>query len=181
MKRAALAALAFATAVSSGAPAAPPSAPLPSADRKFLTEAAQGGLAEIELGKLAVEKASNPDVKAFGHHMMEDHGKANEDLRKLADAKGVAVPSALDAKEARLRDKLATLSGAAFDRAYVDAMVKDHKHDVAEFEKQSAGAHDPDVAAFATRTLPTLREHLARVEGISKAMKGGHETASRGM
>ena len=86
MKRAALAALAFATAVSSGAPAAPPSAPLPSADRKFLTEAAQGGLAEIELGKLAVEKASNPDVKAFGHHMMEDHGKANEELGKLVTA-----------------------------------------------------------------------------------------------
>jgi len=179
--------LAFAAASIAVAPAAPSNAAatshtLATSDRKFLAEAAGGGLAEVELGRLAAEKASNPDVKAFGQHMVDDHSKVNEELKRLADSKGAPVPSALPAKEAQLKKKLSGLSGAAFDRAYVDAMVKDHKEDVAAFEKQSTTAHDPDVAAFASKTLPTLREHLTRVEGISRSMKGkSADAASKGM
>ncbi len=169
-------------APASAAKGAASSSALNSSDRKFLGEAAGGGLAEVELGRLAVEKASDPDVKAFGQHMVDDHSKVNEELKKLADSKGVTVPSKLPAKEAQLQKKLSALSGRAFDRAYVDAMVKDHEHDVAAFQKQSTAAHDPDVAAFATKTLPTLREHLTRVQGISKSMKGkSADAASKGM
>lgn len=150
---------------------ATPVKPLPAADRKFLAEAAQGGLAEVELGKLAAEKATRPDVKAFGQHMVDDHSKANADLRTLADSRGLTVPSDIGAKEAALKKKLEGLSGAAFDKAYVSEMVKDHEHDVAAFERHTRKGHDPDVTAFASRTLPTLKEHLARIEALSKAMR----------
>lgn len=180
------AALPFALAVAFSAAGQPPSTTathaLGSHDRKFLTEAARGGLAEVELGRLAAEKASDPDVRAFGQHMVDDHSKANEELKKVAEAKGVVVPTTIGSKEASLKKKLSGLSGAAFDRAYVDAMVKDHRHDVAEFEKQASDARDSDVAAFASKTLPTLREHLSRVEELSKNVKGrSSEAASKGM
>ena len=155
-----------------GAPARPtvpsPLATVASGDRKFMVQAAEGGLAEVEMGRLAVEKASSPDVKSFGQHMVDDHTRANADLTQLAGKKGVTLPSEVGAKEKALEKKLSTLSGDAFDRAYVAAMLKDHKADVAEFESKALHAKDPDVAAFASRTLPTLREHLERVQGLSK-------------
>ncbi len=137
----------------------------------FMNEAAQGGLAEVELGKLASEKASNPDVKAFGEHMVQDHSKANAELKTLAESRGMTVPSDVGSKNAALKKKLEGLSGAAFDKAYVTEMVKDHKHDVAAFEKHARAGHDPEVSSFASKTLPTLKEHLSRIEEISKSMK----------
>lgn len=155
-----------------GAPARPtvppPLATVASGDRKFMVQAAEGGLAEVEMGRLAVEKASSPDVKSFGQHMVDDHTRANADLTQLAGKKGVTLPSEVGAREKALEKKLSALSGDAFDRAYVAAMLKDHKGDVAEFESKALHAKDPDVAAFASRTLPTLREHLERVQGLSK-------------
>lgn len=147
---------------------APLSVGVASGDRKFLVQAAEGGLAEVEMGRLAAEKASDPDVKAFGQHMVDDHSRANADLTQLAGKKGVTLPSEVGGKEKALETRLSALSGDAFDRAYVAAMLKDHKQDVADFEKLSLHAKDPDVAAFASRTLPMLREHLERVQGLSK-------------
>jgi putative membrane protein len=155
-----------------------PSSPLAKSDASFLKKAAAGGVEEVELGRLAAEKASDPDVKKFGQRMVDDHSKANGELMKLAQQKGVAVPSAPDAKGQQDIDRFSKLSGAAFDKAYMKEMVSDHKKDVAEFEKAARGAKDPDVKSFASSKLPTLKEHLemakadhARIAGNAKAAR----------
>ena len=145
---------------------------IPSGDRKFVTEALKGGMAEVELGKLATEKASNAAVKQFGQRMAADHGKAGEELKKLAQDKGIDPPTTLDSKHQKLRDRLAKLSGAEFDRAYMDEMVKDHRKDVKDFQREADKAKDPDVKSFASKTLPTLQEHLKQAESVHAQVKG---------
>src|SRR4029453_11475848 len=104
----------------------------PSADRTFASKAAMGGQAEVELGKLAQERASNDAVRQFGQRMATDHGKANDELMQMAKIKNLSLSTELDSKHRQLRDKLAKLSGTAFDRAYMSEMVKDQKQDVAK-------------------------------------------------
>lgn len=142
-----------------------------SGDRKFVLEALKGGMAEVELGKLAAEKASNDAVKQFGQRMVDDHGKAGDELKKLAQDKGIETPTALDGKHQRLRDRLAKLSGPEFDKAYVSEMVKDHRKDVKEFQREAAKAKDPDVKSFASKTLPTLQDHLKQIESLQTQVK----------
>jgi putative membrane protein len=149
---------------------------LTAADRKFVTEALQGGMAEVELGKLASERASNDAVKQFGQRMADDHGKAGDELKKIAQDKGMSPPMEMDAKHKKLHDRLAKLSGAEFDRAYMDEMVKDHRTDVKNFQREASGAKDPDVKAFAAKTLPTLQEHLKQAESVH----GQVRTAGKG-
>ena len=96
----------------------------------------------------------------FGQRMVDDHSKAGNELKSLAAQKNVTLPTALDQQHQADVDKLSKLSGAAFDREYMSMMVKDHQEDVAEFERQAANGADPDVKSWASRTLPTLREHL---------------------
>jgi len=129
-------------------------------DRKFVTEAAQGGMAEVEMGRVASERGSSADVKAFGRRMMDDHTKANEKLKQVARDKGVTLPTDLPAEMKQERDMLSKLSGAEFDKMYMSHMVKDHQKTVASFEKEAEGGQDQAVRAFAQETLPTLREHL---------------------
>jgi len=140
-------------------------------DRKFIEEAAMGGLAEVELGKLAQQKASNEQVKQFGARMAEDHAKANDELKQLAQIKGVDVPAAPDKSHTRDLDKLNKLSGAEFDRQYMAHMLSDHKKDVSEFKKASASAKDSDLKAFAGKTLPTLEEHLKLAQSVNDSVK----------
>lgn len=142
-----------------------------SADSKFMTEAAQGGMAEVKLGELAASKGATPEIKAFGQRMVVDHGKANADLKTLAAAKGVTLPTDVNSEQKDMYDKLSKLSGAAFDSAYVKGMVEDHEKDVAEFEKESTGAVDSDVKSLAVRTLPTLKSHLEQIKTIKSKMK----------
>jgi putative membrane protein len=149
---------------------------LHAADRSFVMAAARGGLEEVELGKLAVDKAANADVKAFGQRMVDDHSKANDQLRQVVAAKSVTLPSGLDRKGHSDYDRLAKLSGAAFDHAYVDMMVKDHVEDVADFNRAAQNAGDPDVRRFASATLPTLQEHLR----MAKDLQGKVDGPSRG-
>jgi putative membrane protein len=106
-------------------------------------------------------------VKKFGRRMVEDHGKANEELTALARAKGVDLPKEMDRPQKRVHDRLAKLTGESFDRAYVEEMVKDHRKDVKEFEQQATRAKDPDLKARVDKTLPTLHEHLREIENIS--------------
>src|SRR5689334_13843978 len=127
-----------------------------SADNTFVTKAAIGGMAEVKLGTLAKEKASNADVKAFGQQMVDDHSKANDELKQLASSKGITLPTDLDAKNQAEYDRLSKLSGAEFDRMYMQHMVSDHKEDVSEFRRESQRGSDPDVKAWAGKTLPTL-------------------------
>jgi putative membrane protein len=145
------------------------------ADSKFIKEAAVGGMEEVSLGQLAAQKATDPDVKNFGQKMVDDHSKANDQLKQLASQKGVTVASALPASKQKEVDQLSKLSGAAFDKKYVSMMVQDHKKDVAEFKKQSAKAKDSDLKSFASTTLPTLQDHLKMIEDISAKM---HPTKS---
>ncbi len=138
-------------------------------DRNFITKAAAGGRAEVELGQLAQGKASSDAVKQFGQRMAEDHGAANQELMQLAENKGMQLDDKTP-KPDRLLTRLAKLEGPEFDREYVKAMVKDHKQDVAEFRRMHSGAVDPNLKAWVDKTLPTLEDHLKTIEGIQAQM-----------
>jgi putative membrane protein len=139
------------------------------ADKKFVREAAQRGLAEVELGKLATEKASSEEVKKFGQRMMDDHSKAGEQLKDIASGKGIHVPDKLSAKDQLTKDRLSKLSGAEFDKAYMTDMVKDHTQDVADFKRESNSGRDPEVKNLAAKTHPTLKDHLRQAKEIAPA------------
>jgi putative membrane protein len=137
----------------------------------FMKEAAQGGMAEVELGKLAASKAKNAEVKAFGQKMVVDHTKANDELKAVAAKKSFTLPTDVGAEHKATMEKLQKLSGAEFDKEYITEMVKDHEKDVASFQKQSTGGTDEDVKALAGKTLPTLQTHLTMAKGINDKMK----------
>lgn len=145
----------------------------PMSETDFMKEAAIGGMAEVEAGRLAVTKATSPDVKKFAQMMVEDHSKANNELKALAAKKNVAAPTALDANKQSMMDELRGLSGADFDNTYIEGMVGDHEKTVATFERESQNASDPDIKAFAAKTLPTLRKHLDAIKGIQTKMNKG--------
>lgn len=138
-------------------------------DRNFIQKAAEGGQAEVELGQLALGKASSDAVKQFAQRMVNDHGAANRELMQLAQNKGVQVDTKLT-KHASIRDRLAKLQASEFDREYVKEMVKDHKADVAELRKMHSGAVDPNLKAWVDKTLPTVEDHLKTIEGIQAQM-----------
>lgn len=142
----------------------------PANDNTFVTKAAEGGLAEVELGKLAVEKASNDQVKQFGQRMVDDHSKANDELQTLAKNKSITLPTDLAAKDKATRDRLSKLSGDAFDRAYMSTMLTDHRKDVSQFRVESKSGRDADVKAFAAKTLPTLEDHLKLAQDANRAV-----------
>ena len=128
-------------------------------------------MAEVELGQLAAEKASNSEVKKFGQRMVEDHQKANDRLKEIASKKGIDLPTEPGAKQKATKERLSKLSGEAIDKAYVETMLKDHKKDVAEFEKESSNGRDPEIKQFASETLPTLQDHLKEVQSIAPKVK----------
>lgn len=134
--------------------------PLSAMDKKFVMEAAQGGMAEVALGRLASERAATDPVKQFGQRMVDDHSKVNDELKRLADDKSLTLPTDMGKKHQAMRNRLSGLHGAAFDSAYMKEMVKDHKKDVAAFRKASRQCQDPDIKAFAAHNLPTLEDHL---------------------
>jgi putative membrane protein len=136
----------------------------------FLTEAASGGMAEVELGKMASTKAQNAEVKKFAEMMVADHSKANDELKSLASKKNITLPTSPIAKHQSVIQELQGKSGAEFDKAYVEDMLEDHEKDVDEFEKQSSNP-DADVKAFAAKTLPTLKKHLEAIKAIHGKMK----------
>jgi putative membrane protein len=139
---------------------------LSSNDREFMTEAATGGLMEVELGRLAVQKGQSADVKHFGQKMVDDHSKANTELKQLASSKGITLPADLTKEQKDERDKLAKLSGTEFDHKYMELMVEDHDKDVKAFQDETNQAGDPDLKAFVTKTLPTLQEHQRMAHSI---------------
>ncbi len=140
---------------------------VPTSDHNFMVKAAQGGMAEVELGQLAEQNAQNADVKAFAQRMVTDHSKANDQLKQLAAQEGVSLPTSLDAKDQATKDKLSKLQGAAFDKAYMHDMVMDHKKDVAEFKHESAAAKTPALRDWAKDTTPTLESHLQEAEKLA--------------
>jgi putative membrane protein len=137
------------------------------ADRDFINKAATGGLTEVELGRIAAQRAARPSVRSFGERMVTDHGRANMELAALAQSKGLALPAALEPSQQAMRDRLSVLSGADFDRAYMSEMVRDHTEDVALFEREAEVSADPDLKAWAARSLPMLRDHLALARQVN--------------
>jgi len=146
-------------------------AKLAGADRQFVERAASGGMTEVEMGKVAQQKAANDQVKQFAARMVQDHTMANEELKQLAQSKGVAIPPVASKDHHGGKDKLSKLSGAEFDRQYMAHMVSDHRKTVAEFKKASESAKDGEVKAFASKTLPKLQEHLAQAQSINDSVK----------
>jgi len=150
-----------------------------SADARFVKKAAAGGLAEVELGQLAVKNGSSEEVKQFGQRMINDHSKANDELKQIASQEHVKLPSEPDQQDRATKERLEKLSGAEFDQAYMSQMVNDHKKDVAEFERVSRSARNPAVKDFAQQTLPVLRGHLKQAEQIAPTQKA--EVARTGL
>jgi putative membrane protein len=153
----------------------PAGARLERADRRFMERAAEGGMAEVALGKVARERATDPQVKAFAQRMEEDHGKANQELMQLAGTKGVELPKEPERSAKRDAERMSAMKpGPDFDRAYMKHMVDDHKKTVTEFGKASREARDPEVKAFATKQLPTLENHLELAQTTYNAMRGAN-------
>jgi putative membrane protein len=152
---------------SKSASSASGSSQLSAADQTFVKKAAQGGMAEVELGKLATQKASSEDVKKFGQRMVDDHTKANDQLKQIAGDKGVTLPTDLNSKDQAMKDRLSKLDGEKFDQAYMKNMVRDHTKDVSEFRKESTSGKDNDLKSFASQTLPTLEDHLKEAKSIA--------------
>ena len=156
------------------------------ADAEFIKRAAEGGMKEVEVGKLAQTRASDSTVKAFAERMVKDHGMGNDELMSLAKSKGVALPPVTTTTDATLKpdpsapgtrepsargtsgagDPFAGLKGAEFDRAYMNQMVGDHEKTVQLFEQEATSGQDPEVKAWAAKKLPTVREHLAQATSI---------------
>jgi putative membrane protein len=154
------------------------------ADRKFIEDAAEGGMMEVQVGQLAQGKASDPNVKNFGETLVKDHTKANNELVQLANSKHVELPASPSHGERRDIEKMGKLSGKDFDKKFVAMGVKDHEKDIKKFEKASGKVKDPDLKAWIDKTLPTLREHLAMAQkleqGGAAAMgnRGANKTGS---
>jgi putative membrane protein len=139
-----------------------------------MMEAAAGGMAEVELARLAVEKASSDDVKKYAQQMIDDHTKANQELMQVASQKSVTLPGGPDVKHMALMEKMHNLSGADFDRMYIkEAGVKDHSKMEKLFMKESTGGKDSDARAFASKTLPTVQMHLKMARDLSGSMMSG--------
>jgi len=148
-----------------------PNSKLSSADASFVKEASAGGLMETELGKLAQTKALDDKVKEFGKRMERDHSKAHSELMKIASGKGIQPSSGLDRTHKSKVDKLSKLSGADFDREYMQSMIGDHKEVIKTFQRQSEKGSDQDLRKFASQTLPTLKEHLQLAEGVARGIQ----------
>jgi putative membrane protein len=136
-------------------------------DAKFYRDAAEGGLAEVAMGNLAQQKAQSPSLKEFGARMVKDHSAANEKLKALAQSKNITLPANPSVEEIEAKSKLQVLSGQSFDKSYIKGMIKDHESDIAEFKKEATSGRDPEARAFARATLPTLEEHLKRIQAIA--------------
>lgn len=135
-------------------------------EQEWIKKAAEGGMAEVEMGKLAAEKAKSPEVKKFGEHMVQDHSKANKKLMGIAKDKGVTPPKQLSAKHQAKMKELKQADGAKFDQMYMETQLEGHQEMIALFEKGAKNS-DGDVKEFATETLPTIKEHYQMAQTVS--------------
>jgi putative membrane protein len=150
----------------------PGAAPAPGqnfGDQAFVTKALEGGMAEVELGKLAADKSQSPDVKQFAQKMVNDHSQMGDKwFKPVAQQIGVSEPKGPSKKDKKLIEKLQGLSGQQFDTEYIQAMVKDHKEDLKEFQSESEAAQDPNVKQIATQGTKVISQHLQMIEQIAQ-------------
>ncbi|MBV9387402.1 MAG: DUF4142 domain-containing protein [Chroococcidiopsidaceae cyanobacterium CP_BM_ER_R8_30] len=148
---------------------------LSKADKQFMTKAAQGGMAEVQLAQLAAQNASSDAVKDYAQRMISDHTQINNQLMLLASQVGFTLPTTIDSKDQATYDKLSKLTGSSFDKAYIkSAGVKDHTQQVSLFQHEAQKGQDPSVKAFAAQNLRTIQEHLQ----MAKAIESGNTTGS---
>lgn len=140
-------------------------------DKEFVMKAGQDGMAEVRIGQVALVKASSAEVKAFAQRMMNDHGTANEELKQLATIKGLALATGVREPHQQAARHLEGLSGAAFDKAYMQHMVEDHQEAVRDFQNAASTATDADLKRWATQKLPALQEHLRQAEALASRMR----------
>jgi putative membrane protein len=146
----------------------------PNADAQFMQTAAMDSMAEVVHGKQAATNAQSDEVKKFAQRMVDDHSKANDELKGLASQKQVTLPTELDQKHQAMQQKLEKTKGADFDRAYMQHMVQAHKQAVTLFQREAKTGKDAETRAWAEKTLPVLQEHLKMATEISgKVAKGG--------
>jgi putative membrane protein len=139
------------------------------ADSAFMMKAADGGMTEVELGKVAEKNGQKDDVKKFGADMVKDHGKANDDLKSVAGKMNVTLPDKVSAKHQAKIDQMSKMSGDAFDIAYIKGMVEDHEKTVADFEKASGTVKNADLKKFIDDTLPVIKGHLEMAKKMQTA------------
>jgi putative membrane protein len=140
-------------------------------DADFAVAAADGGQLEVQLGQLALKNSSNTEIKKFGQSMIDDHSRANEELKALARQKGITLPIALSDKNQKDYEDLAKKTGLEFDKAYCEFMVKDHKEDIDEFKKEAEKGTDPEIKAWAQGKIATLEHHLMMAENTHNVVK----------
>jgi putative membrane protein len=128
-------------------------------------------MAEVALGKLALQKSTNTQIKDFANMMVTDHGKANDELMAIAKSKNITLPATVDSTHQKKMDDLAKLSGKDFDKAYVDAMVDGHKKTLTLMQDEAKDGKDADLKAFAAKTAPTVQMHLTHINTIHDSMK----------
>jgi putative membrane protein len=138
-------------------------------DATFYKHAAEGGIAEVELGNLALKKSATPGVQEYASMMVKDHQAANEKLQSIADSKSIKLPTSASVAQMATKAKLDVLTGETFDKSYIKAMIKDHETTIAAFRHEAAVGQDPDAKAFAKATLPTLKEHLKKIQALASA------------
>ena len=141
-------------------------------DEQFIQKASECGLAEVNHGRVAAQKATRPEVKQFAQRLVQDHSQSNAELIALANRKGLAVARDMGKKHTEMAEKMAQLQGADFDRQYMQHMVEGHQKAVELFEREAKHSKDADVKAFAEKTLPTLKEHLKMSKEVAGNVKG---------
>jgi putative membrane protein len=146
-------------------PSASPNAMLSSDDRTFVQKAAEGGMKEVEHGRLVASKASSADVKAYANRLVKDHSAANTELKNIAKGKNITLPSEKQAIAGH-DEPWMSQSGKDFDKAFIAAAIKDHQEDIQLFEKEAASGSDAQLKAFANKQLPTLRAHLKQAQDL---------------
>ncbi|WP_324673380.1 DUF4142 domain-containing protein [Hymenobacter sp. GOD-10R] len=139
-------------------------------DAEFTTKAASGGMLEVELGKVVAAKGSTPEARKFGQQMVDDHTKANDELKAIAAKHNITLPTGLGEDHQKVYKDVTEKKGVDMDKEYLKEMVKDHEEDVKEFTEASVKASAADLKEFATKTTPTLQHHLEMAQQMSAAL-----------
>ena len=138
---------------------------------EFASKATIGGMTEVEMGKLAESNGGNADVKEYGKMLQKDHAAANNDLRSIADAEKITLPTAIDEKHSDNIKDMSSKKGADFDKAFIPMMIEDHENDIAEFKEAATSNPSQKIKDFASKALPTLQKHLDKAKMIKSKMK----------
>jgi putative membrane protein len=144
-------------------------------DRNFARAAAAGGLAEVELGRLADNKGKSPEAREFAQRMVDDHSKANSQLKEIAAAANIPLPDGPDAEDEAMRERLDKAQGNAFDRDYIRGQITAHQETAQLFEHEIGSGQDTRLKSFASQTLPVIMQHLEMAQRINARLAGAAE------